>query len=241
MAFAGCLYLWGVPRDEVDSLAEGYVDTTYANGRVEYAFVPEAPEGWVRVRDIARELRPAILVSEDRRFYHHAGFDALELRNALLESLRENTRLRGASTIPQQLAKNLFLTHERSLARKVRELAIALYMDRHIAKDKILEVYLNVIEYGEGVYGIGDASQLYFGKRPADLSAAEAAFLAMLLPNPKENSQSYRDNALTPEAREKVEELLMVMHRMGFLTDQEYQRELETPLAFRQGTMQLSR
>jgi len=234
-AFFGLyLYCCVIPKHAVTSLRNGYVETSFEDGQVRYAFVPAMPDDWAPLETVSNDARSAIMVAEDWRFYRHPGFDVVEIYYALTDAVRERKRPRGASTIPQQVAKNLFLSSEYSVWRKIKEVAIAVYSVRALPKDKILEVYLNTIEYGEGLYGIANASKYYFGKEPSELTLKEGAFLAMLLPNPKLYSQSYHDNALTPRASETISRILETMQLLEYLSEEEYEHQLDASLTFRQ-------
>ena len=138
---------------------------------------------WTAWEDIAPHAALAVIASEDQRFPHHRGFDVDAIRLAL-EEARQGERLRGASTISQQTAKNLFLWPGRSFVRKGLEAWLTVLVELCWSKQRILEVYLNVAEFGDGLFGITAASERFFGKRPADLDPDEAARLAAVLPNP---------------------------------------------------------
>ncbi len=133
---------------------------------------------------ISRHLRRAVLASEDDRFYLHNGIDFVEIENAL-ERRRRGGRLRGASTLTQQVAKNLFLWNGRSYIRKGLELYLTLLLELILSKDRILDLYLNLAEWGPGVYGAEAAARTHFGKSAAALSRDEAARLAAILPSPR--------------------------------------------------------
>lgn len=138
---------------------------------------------WVAWDDIADSLALAAIASEDQRFFEHAGIDFDSIKKSVEES-RRGAGLRGASTITQQVAKNLFLWRGRSFMRKGIEAYLALLVDLSWPKRRILEVYLNIAEFGPGVYGVGAASEIYFGKPAGAMTDAEAALLAAVLPNP---------------------------------------------------------
>lgn len=138
---------------------------------------------WVDWERISPHMAIAAVASEDQKFLDHSGFDFASIADAVEEGAREG-RLRGASTISQQVAKNLFLWPGRSLARKTLEAWFTALIEITWPKRRILEVYLNVCEFGFGVYGVGAASEFYFSKLPSELSAKEAALLAAVLPNP---------------------------------------------------------
>jgi monofunctional glycosyltransferase len=138
---------------------------------------------WVPLGDVSRNLVAAVVTSEDARFCSHHGVDWVEMRNAIEDE--EDGAARGASTITMQTVKNLFLWNSRSFIRKGLEIPMAMALDALWSKRRILETYLNIAEWGEGVFGAEAAAQRYFGKPARQLSAREAALLAAALPNPK--------------------------------------------------------
>ena len=138
---------------------------------------------WTDWERISPHAALAVIAAEDQRFFDHHGFDIDSLR-AAWDTARRGGSLRGASTISQQVAKNLFLWPGRSFVRKGLEAYLTLELELLWSKRRILEVYLNVAEFGDGVFGIGAASQRFFGKPPNELTEAEAALLAAVLPNP---------------------------------------------------------
>lgn len=139
---------------------------------------------WVPLEDMSPWMPLAVIASEDQRFLSHWGIDTNAILTAV-EDFRRGEGLRGASTITQQTAKNLFLWNGRSYLRKGLEAALALAMDGLWPKRRIMEVYLNVAEFGPGIYGVGAASQAHFGVAASELTATQAARLAAVLPNPK--------------------------------------------------------
>jgi monofunctional biosynthetic peptidoglycan transglycosylase len=154
------------------------------------AFIDSARSGgidvqwtWVPSNAISLDLKKAVLVAEDLSFFNHNGFDTHEIRIAAREAI-QGKRVRGASTINQQLAKNLWLSPSRSPARKLRELILTRQLEKHLSKVRILEIYLNVVEFGPGIYGAEAASHHFFGVPAADLDAEQAARLAASLPRP---------------------------------------------------------
>jgi membrane peptidoglycan carboxypeptidase len=173
----------------------------------------------------------AITSSEDAGFFAHAGFDFHELWKSLQQ---EDGRRRGASTLTQQLAKNLFLSPERTYARKVREALTALGLESSLSKARLLEIYLNIAEWGPGLYGLEAAAQHYFGKHAAALSAKEAAFLATLLPNPVRYHEMFVRRELTAHWEERVGVLLGRLRDGGHLSDVELYHARATPLRFRE-------
>ena len=139
---------------------------------------------WIAYPAIAPAMKIAVLVAEDVNFFSHHGFDTGEMRQALTKAVGDLELPRGASTISQQLAKNLWLSPSRDPFRKAREAMLTWQLERTLGKRRILELYLNVVEFGPGVWGIESASRRYFGKPAADLGDDEAALLAAALPSP---------------------------------------------------------
>ena len=140
---------------------------------------------WVAWEDIGPALPLAVVASEDQKFATHSGFDMKSIR-ASVEKYSAGAPLRGASTITQQVAKNLYLWPGKNLLRKGLEACFTVLIELTWSKKRILEMYLNIVELGPGVYGIGAASEIYFGKSPTALQDRDAALLAAVLPNPKQ-------------------------------------------------------
>jgi monofunctional biosynthetic peptidoglycan transglycosylase len=140
---------------------------------------------WIAFSNIPKEAVNAVIVSEDGTFWSHSGFDWFEFRESIERNLKEGRAARGASTITQQLVKNLFLSSSKNPLRKFKEWVLTWYTERTLSKQRILELYLNVIEWGWGIYGIEAASLQYFGKSATLLSREEAARLAAVIPSPR--------------------------------------------------------
>ena len=171
---------------------------------------------WTPYAAISPNLKRAVLVAEDIGFFSHHGFALKEMQNAMEEALREGGLPRGASTITQQLAKNLWLSSSRSPLRKLREAVLTWQLERALPKRRILELYLNVAEFGPGVYGAGAASQRYFGKAAADLEPREAAALAAGLPRPR----AWHPGAASSAYQRRVVSILNRMDKAAFLARQ---------------------
>ncbi|HOC43499.1 MAG TPA: monofunctional biosynthetic peptidoglycan transglycosylase [Thermoanaerobaculales bacterium] len=179
---AGLAVLWMTTWPDVATLATGFPETT--------AFIERDKARGVSVRwrpvaygQIADDLKLAVLVAEDINFFSHKGFDTSEISNAAREAI-EGKRVRGASTITQQLAKNLWLSPEKTAWRKLEEAVLCWRLERRLTKRRILELYLNVVQFGPGTYGAAAASARYFGVPPSQLTADQAAQLAASLPRP---------------------------------------------------------
>jgi len=189
----------------------------------DYEFEPKPPRYWVKLNQISTYAKWAVILSEDWGFYGHKGVDFDELKKAVDESWRERRMVRGASTISQQVVKNVFLSSNRSLIRKAHEIILTQRMEEVVSKQKILEVYFNIIELGPGIYGIRNASYYYFKKHPSALNPREAAFIAMLLPSPKRYSMSYRNRQLTRFARSRIRAILLKMKWARIISEDQRQ------------------
>jgi monofunctional biosynthetic peptidoglycan transglycosylase len=163
---------------------------------------------WVPLSRISPHLRRAVVAAEDASFFTHEGFDWEGMKDAALYDLEKGELKRGGSTITQQLAKNLYLSSERSIFRKAREALITRSLEHELTKERILELYLNVAEWGTGVYGAEAASRHHFRKAARDLTEDEAAWLAAILPSPRRYDPLRKTNAL-------VRRYERVLHRMA--------------------------
>jgi monofunctional biosynthetic peptidoglycan transglycosylase len=163
---------------------------------------------WVSLNHISPSLRRAVLVTEDAAFWDHEGIDLDEIRASIETSLARGRLPRGASTITQQLAKNLYLSPSRNPYRKLLELMVTRRLEAELTKARILEIYLNVIEWGDGIWGAEAAARAYFGKSAADVSAEESALLAGAIINPRIYSPARPTSRLL--ARQRI-----ILERLG--------------------------
>jgi len=168
---------------------------------------------WVPYARISRNLKRAVIVSEDMRFFSHDGFDDAEIRAALQDAWEEKTLPRGASTISQQVAKNLWLSGSYNPLRKVKEAILTKQLEKHLSKRRILEIYLNVAEFGEGIYGAEAAARHYYGKSAAGLTERQAAELAASLPAPR----TWHPGSTTRGYQRHIRTVLRRMSRAGWL------------------------
>lgn len=155
---------------------------------------------WVNYAAIAPIAKRAVVASEDDRFMDHHGFDWAGMHDAFEKNLAEGEFAAGGSTISQQLARNLFLSPSKNLLRKGEEALITVMLEATLGKRRILELYLNMVEWGDLIYGIGAASEVYFHKPPRALTPHEAAFLAAMLPNPR----FYQENPASPGLQKRI-------------------------------------
>ena len=176
---------------------------------------------WVSYGRISPSLRRAVLVAEDNEFYEHQGVDTKAMREAFERNWKRGRITHGGSTITQQLAKNLYLSPSRNPLRKVKEYFIARSLEKHLTKKRILELYLNVVELGERVYGAEAGSRHYFGKSASALSPSEAALLAGALPNPRVMNPGNPNKQL----RSRQRMILSRMRRWGYVFEREVATE----------------
>jgi monofunctional biosynthetic peptidoglycan transglycosylase len=148
-------------------------------------FYPE--QSWVNISDVNPSFLKAVLSLEDDAFFMHKGIDWNQLNKSLRENKRKKRIIRGGSTITMQLAKNLYLTTERSILRKAKEMIITFRIEKEVSKKSILENYVNAVEWGDGIFGIKEASSVYFYKEPVNLSLTECTRLAAVIPSPLEH------------------------------------------------------
>ena len=172
---------------------------------------PKRIQKWIDYGRISQNLKRAVLVTEDGRFWKHEGIDFDELKESMEVNIERMEFARGGSTITQQLAKNLYLSPSKNPIRKVREFLIARRLEAELPKQRILELYLNVIEWGDGIYGAEAAARTYFRKSASELSASESALLAAAIANPRVLTPGH------PTAR-LLRRQKMVMRRMGAVT-----------------------
>lgn len=175
-----------------------------------------------RYDSISPYLIKTVVLTEDSSFWSHNGFDMNELQNSLKKNLREGRFARGGSTISQQLTKNLYLSKEKTLTRKLKEALLTLQIEKYLSKKEILEKYLNVVQFGKDLYGVKSASQFYFKKSPKDLDVIESAFLAFLLPSPEKYSKSFFTKNLSPFAEKRLSEIIDRMFEYDRINEEEY-------------------
>lgn len=178
------------------------------------------------LEEIPQALRLAVVSVEDRRFHNHPGLDVIRNVGALIRDIQAGKFVQGGSTITQQLARNLFLTSEKTISRKLKEIFLALQIERRYTKDEILKLYLNQIYFGAGAYGVGAASELYFGKRVSELSLDESALLAGLPQSP----EGYKPFKYPKRALARRRIVLRAMVRDGHITARQAAEAAKAPL-----------
>ncbi len=219
----GCVtvgYLWGSLPDPSPLVREAPASTALIDARADEARAegktPRRRQQWVPLSHVAPHAVTLVVASEDDRFFDHAGVDLKETQAALEEAWARGKLGRGASTLTQQLAKNLWLSGDRSLLRKGKEWVLARRLEQRLGKQRILELYLNVAEWGDGIYGIEAAARAHFGVSASELSVAQAAVLAAMLPAPR----TWTPASGAPKLRARSLALLERLERHGRLPPQ---------------------
>ncbi len=190
----------------------------------------------VRIKNVSPYFIESLIATEDRRFYEHNGVDPVAVLRAVVRDLTHQKLREGGSTITQQLARNVFLSNERSFSRKMREAALAMELEKKLTKAQILELYINNTYFGEGAYGIQAASEIYFGKKPAALTVPEAAMLAGMPQAPS----GYNPFQNMKGAKARRDEVLHNLLEVGKISQDEFERYKKQPIALNQGGRGLS-
>jgi hypothetical protein len=202
-----------------------------AGGRVVAVDSGPGTPGWVPRYQVSRHMETAVLICEDGGFFRHRGFDEEAIRNSIRENVKAGRFVRGASTISMQLAKNLYLSRDKTLSRKLQEAVLTMLLEQELSKDQILELYLNVIELGPGVYGIGPAAWQVFGAPASSLSLGQSLYLASILPNP---ARSYfgAGGQVTPGWSGYLRKLMHIAKKIRRITDEELEEALLEQVSF---------
>lgn len=188
--------------------------------------------GWVSLGRVSPYVIDAVTTCEDAAFFVHRGYSAAAIKSAIVANIKAGKFAVGASTVTMQLAKNVFLERRKQLGRKLEEALLTAWLEQGFSKNEILELYLNVIEFGPNLYGIGPASQHWFGRPASDLDPLEATFLISLLPSPVRRHAMWEKGAPSDGYLQYVRALLKEEHRRGKLEDDEYQAAIARPLVF---------
>jgi hypothetical protein len=187
---------------------------------------------WQPFSRIPYVQKRAIIVSEDSSFYFHHGIDVSEIQEAIRQGLTTGEKTRGGSTLTQQLVKNLFLTRDRTALRKLQELLLTFHVESALTKDKIFELYMNLIEWGPDTYGIREAAWHYFNKRPDALTPREMVFLAVIIPSPISSHAQYEAGYVNARTTAKIDGLLEKLNRLGQLPDAAYEEAKSAKIRF---------
>lgn len=195
------------------------IDASYTLNKDIKSQIYKNIDNYVEYEDIPKNLIDAIISVEDKRYLNHFGFDLIGIGRATVENIKEQRYAEGGSTITQQLAKNIFLTNDKNLTRKLKELVLAIDLEILYTKEDILEMYLNVIYYGEGAYGIQDAAKTYFDKDVEELTLAECSMIAGL---PKAPS-IYNPIKNPDKAKERQKIVLTIMTENNLISSEKLQ------------------
>ncbi len=177
-------------------------------------------DSFIRSDALPKHAAGAIIVSEDGRFWSHKGIDPHEIAQAAVRDLKSGAKKHGASTMTQQLVKNLYFSGEKTFGRKIREAVTAMRVERVLSKREILDYYMNTAQFGDGVYGIAEASNHYFGKNPAALTAEESALLAFFLPRPVLRGGMYSSGKVNAYQAECAAAILSRMKKQGYVEEE---------------------
>jgi hypothetical protein len=200
---------------------------------------PENPD-FVAYEAISKHVVNAFLTTEDGAFFRHKGFIRSQFRAALARNLARGGFRLGASTISMQMVKNVLLSHEKTLSRKLQELFLVWYLEQNLTKERIMEIYLNVIEFGPGIFGVGRAAQHYFGKSAAEITPLEAAFFATILPSPTRRYVQYCRGQLSDSWDRYVRRVLRRMHQKKRVTKEEFEAAEKEQIVFNRDLTTLS-
>ena len=206
---------------------------TNEDGSTRKIFVSERNHDFTPISLIPDHLIWAVVVSEDAGFFVHKGVDFQELDAAVKDNIKKH-KLRGGSTIPQQLAKNLFLNRDKTLLRKFREVLLAIELDAALSKERLLEIYFNIIEWAPGIFGISQAAYYYFGKQPFELTPLESAYLASVIPGPAKYHFMFLTKNVTENWYKSLYRILNIMNETGHLSTDDYFEALKQSIVFRE-------
>lgn len=220
--------IWFVPPVWRLSPDTATVDLPYTNVNNEPLKIGPKETGWTEIHNVSEHLLNSIITSEDARFYQHHGLDFTEIKKSIDKNIRQGRIARGASTITQQVVKMAFLTREKSFIRKAREAVGAMLLEFTLEKDEILEWYVNLAEFGDGIYGIAAASDHYFSAKPSQITIQQAIHLALILPNPRIWSTGLRNRDLTDFGHEQYSQIAGNLRQIGYITEDQWINVLVT-------------
>jgi hypothetical protein len=192
-------------------------------------------DNWTPLDEISPYMQVAVLTTEDGAFPKHHGFNRASIRSSIVANLKARRFARGASTITMQLAKNLFLSRDKTLSRKLEEVVLTDYLEQTFSKDELMELYLNVIEFGPSVYGITAAADHYFGRTPAELNLSECLFLSSLLPAPLRYGAMRENGEVSDGWMRTLRALMQIAHRNGRINDAELAEGQKETIEFWRG------
>lgn len=223
-----------VPRDlSRDRFDGAFTYRTYKpDGTIGETTTGPGTPSWTPLDDISPFMVAAVLTTEDGAFYKHKGFNHAAIRSSVQANLKARRFVRGASTITMQLAKNLFLARDKALSRKIEEVILTDYLEQSFRKDDMMELYLNVVEFGPDVYGITEAAEYYFGRKPEELHLAECFFLASLLPSPIRYGRLRDKGEVSESWMRHLKALMEISAKNGKISSAELEEGLKEPVVF---------
>jgi hypothetical protein len=233
VGLSGCRVAGMPPRAAAERLSNGFTHrVTMRDGQLRAVHLYPGSGTFTPFASISPYMVQAVLTTEDGGFWRHAGFLPSQFRTALRRNLEAGEVRLGASTITMQMVKNVLLSHERTLARKLQEMILTWYVETALSKERIMEIYLNVVELGPGIYGVTRAAEHYFGKHPSELTPPEAAYLALMLPSPVRRHVHYCRGEPSPAFQVKLARILRLMNERGRLSDLDYEAWKEAGVVF---------
>jgi hypothetical protein len=233
IGFQGCRVRAAPRLASAERLNGGFVHrVTMRDGRTRRVGLYGGSSTYTPLDGISVYMSEAVLTTEDGSFRRHDGFNRSQLEVALRRNLESGKVRLGASTITMQMVKNVLLSHERTLSRKLQELFLTWWVEQALSKQRIMELYLNVIEFGPGIYGVTDASRHYFGKHPGELTSLEAAYLTSMLPSPVRRHLYFCEGQLDERFGHKVRWIHDLMLERGRITAQEHEVYAATMIQF---------
>ncbi len=180
---------------------------------------------WTPIKVISRDCLYSIVMSEDGNFFEHEGVNYDAMMDSLARNIRKREYAAGGSTITQQVVKNVFLSHDRTILRKVKEIIITQDLEKHFSKNQILEIYLNIAEFGPDKFGIHMASNYYFKKNPRKINAIESAFAALMLPSPRRYHHSiFKNQYLSKKHKKKLYRVLRDLVHLDLISPKQYDK-----------------
>jgi monofunctional biosynthetic peptidoglycan transglycosylase len=207
---------------ELKAIAQKHINKKYENRKRRHV--------WTSIKNINRDLLFTIIMAEDALFFKHQGFNYDAMINALFENVKADEIKYGASTISQQVVKNLYLSSEKSVVRKIKEYFITKRLEKYLTKNQILELYLNMAEFGPDIFGVYHASKTYFKKKPKEINAAEGAFMALFLPSPRRYHHSlFQNHNFSKQLRRKYRRIIKDIRFKDMISAKQYYAYLRYP------------
>jgi len=200
---------------QLKKIAQKNINKKYDNKRKRHV--------WTSIQNINRDFLYAVVMAEDAEFFKHNGFNYDAMINALFENVKADEIKYGASTISQQVVKNLYLNNEKSVVRKIKEYFITKKVEKYLSKNQILELYLNMAEFGIDIYGVHDAAHTYIRKRPKQINAAEGTFISLMLPSPRKYHYTlFKNHNFSKSLKRKYRRILRDMRFKEYISASQY-------------------